>query len=124
MQGEIAGINMAGGDETFETAMPMNAIGFFGLHMMTAGAMEGECVDLSDESKYKKMFFADGLFNGYILIGEISRAGIYTSLIREKTPMEEIDINLLKVSPQLLIFDREARNEKLAGGKQHENYSW
>ncbi|HEY5585104.1 MAG TPA: FAD-dependent oxidoreductase [Ruminiclostridium sp.] len=117
MQGEIAGINMAGGDKTFDTAMPMNAIGFFGLHMITAGAMEGECVDLADESNYKKMFFADGLFKGYILIGEISRAGIYTSLIREKTPMDEIDINLLKVSPQLLVFDKKARNQKLAGGK-------
>lgn len=117
MQGEIAGINMAGGDITFDTAMPMNAIGFFGLHMITAGAMEGECVDLVDENNYKKMFFADGLFKGYILIGEISRAGIYTSLIREKTPMDKIDSNLLKVSPQLLVFDKEARKNKLAGRK-------
>lgn len=116
MQGEIAGINMAGGHETFDTAMPMNAIGFFGLHMITAGSMDGECVEHIDNNNYKKMFFADGLFKGYILIGEISRAGIYTSLIREKTPMNEIDSKLLKVSPQLLIFDKKVRKEKLAGG--------
>lgn len=114
MQGEIAGINMAGGDTTFDTAMPMNAIGFFGLHMITAGSMEGECVELIDEDNYKKMFFADGLFKGYILIGEIGRAGIYTSLIREKTQMDQIDCNLLKVSPQLLVFDKNARKQKLA----------
>ncbi len=114
MQGEVAGINMAGGDKTFDTAMPMNAIGFFGLHMITAGSMEGECVELIDENNYRKMFFSDGLFKGYILIGEISRAGIYTSLIREKTPMDEIDSNLLKVSPQLLVYNKKARQTKMS----------
>ena len=58
MQGEIAGINMAGGDKTFDTAMPMNAIGFFGLHMITAGSMEGQCIEAIDEKNYKKMFFS------------------------------------------------------------------
>ncbi len=113
MQGEIAGINMAGGYKTFDTAMPMNAIGFFGLHLLTAGSMEGECVETIDENNYKKMFFVDGFLKGYILIGEISRAGIYTSLIREKTHMEEVDSNLLKDSPQLLAFNKNTRKTKL-----------
>lgn len=113
MQGEIAGINMAGGDKEFDTAMPMNAIGFFGLHMITAGSMEGECAEAIDENNYKKMFFSDNLLKGYILIGEISRAGIYTSLIREKIHLEEIDLNLLKNSPQLLVFNKNTRKAKL-----------
>lgn len=117
MQGEIAGINMAGGDKTFDTAMPMNAIGFFGLHMLTAGSTQGECVELSDENNYKRMFFENGLLKGYILIGDISRAGIYTSLIREKTPIDEIDGNLLKISPQLMVFNKDVRKQKLAGAK-------
>ena len=117
MQGEIAGINMAGGDKVFDTAMPMNAIGFFGLHMITAGAMEGECIESIDENNYKKMVFSDGLLKGYILIGEISRAGIYTSIIREKTPLCEINSDLLKTSPQLLVFDKAVRRKKLAGAK-------
>ena len=117
MQGEIAGINMAGGDKVFDTAMPMNAIGFFGLHMITAGSMEGECLESIDENNYKKMVFSDGLLKGYILIGEISRAGIYTSIIREKTPLCEINSDLLKTSPQLLVFDKAVRRKKLAGAK-------
>ncbi len=117
MQGEIAGINMAGGEKVFDTAMPMNAIGFFGLHMITAGAMEGECIESVDENNYKKMVFSDGLLKGYILIGEISRAGIYTSIIREKTPLCEINSDLLKTSPQLLVFDKAVRKKKLAGAK-------
>ena len=117
MQGEIAGMNMAGGEKVFDTAMPMNAIGFFGLHMITAGAMEGECIESVDENNYKKMLFSDGLLKGYILIGEISRAGIYTSIIREKTPLCEINSDLLKTSPQLLVFDKAVRRKKLAGAK-------
>lgn len=113
MQGEIAGINMAGGDKTFDTAMPMNAIGFFGLHMITAGSMEGQCIEAIDEKNYKKMFFSNGLLKGYILIGDISRAGIYTSLIREKINMEDVDINILKNSPQLLAFNKSTRKAKL-----------
>ena len=31
MQGECAGINMAGGSKEYDKAIPMNAIGFFGL---------------------------------------------------------------------------------------------
>ena len=42
MQGHCAGVNMAGGAETFDNAIPMNAIGFFGLHIITAGAYDGE----------------------------------------------------------------------------------
>lgn len=114
MQGEIAGINMAGGNKTFDTAMPMNAIGFFGLHMITAGSSEGNCVEVSDEKNYKKIYFSNGLMKGYILIGEVSRAGIYTSLIREQVNMEDVDINLLKNSPQLLLFDKNTRRAKLA----------
>ena len=42
MQGECAGINMAGGDKTFDKAIPMNAIGFFGMHIITAGSYNGD----------------------------------------------------------------------------------
>ena len=37
MQGECAGINMAGAKARYDKAMAMNAIGFFGLHVITAG---------------------------------------------------------------------------------------
>ena len=37
MQGHTAGVSMAGGNEVFDKAIPMNSIGFFGLHAITAG---------------------------------------------------------------------------------------
>ena len=38
-----------------------------------------------------ELFAKDGVLTGFILMGDVSRAGIYTSLIRERTPLETID---------------------------------
>ena len=84
MQGEIAGINMAGKTQDFEKAMPMNAIGFFGMPLVTAGVYEGEEYKEQSEDSYKKLVFKDNKLVGYILINDVDRAGIYTALIREK----------------------------------------
>ncbi|MEZ4357519.1 MAG: FAD-dependent oxidoreductase [Eubacteriales bacterium] len=117
MQGECAGINMAGGSNQFEKAMPMNAIGFFGLHIITAGSYVGEeCVE-TKEDVYKKFVTKDNLLKGYILIGDVERAGIYTSLIREKTPLDTIDFELIKEKPQLMAFSKVERSKKLGGAK-------
>lgn len=116
MQGEAAGIAMAGGEAHFKKAVPMNAIGFFGLHMITAGSYDGDAEVLQDsEGNYKKLVTKDGLLKGYILIGNVERAGIYTSLIREQTPLAAIDYQLIKEKPQLMAFSRKQRAEKLGG---------
>ena len=117
IQGECAGINMAGGSKEYTKAIPMNAIGFFGLHMITAGSYAGEMIEVSDENNYKKLFVKDGLLKGFIIIGDVSRAGIYTSLIKEETPLESVDFELLKIRPQLLAFSSKDRKKKLGGVK-------
>jgi NAD(P)H-nitrite reductase large subunit len=50
MQGECAGINMAGREKEFNRAIPMNAIGFFGLHIITAGNYVGDTYFENDEN--------------------------------------------------------------------------
>ncbi|MBR3103902.1 MAG: NAD(P)/FAD-dependent oxidoreductase [Lachnospiraceae bacterium] len=49
LQGYTAGQNMAGKNVTFEKGIPMNSIGFFGLHFMTAGTYEGEVFEEKTE---------------------------------------------------------------------------
>lgn len=117
MQGETAGVNMAGGEKDFSKAIPMNAIGFFGLHIITAGSYDGEAYIKKDEKSYKKLVTKDGFLKGFILIGDVARAGIYTSLIREKTPLSEIDFDLIKEKPQLMAFAEKERAVKLGGAK-------
>ena len=54
-QGEVCGLNMAGLETSYDKAIPMNAIGFFGLHMLTAGSYVGEEYVVQSDSAYKKL---------------------------------------------------------------------
>ncbi len=115
LQGETAGMNMAGGDRAFTKAIPMNASGFMGLHMVTAGSYEGEQYLEHDADSYKLLVTRDNRLVGFILIGEVDRAGIYTSLIREQTPLDTIDFALIREKPQLMAFSHAERAKQLGG---------
>ncbi len=114
LQGEAAGINMAGGEKLYDNAIPMNAMGMFGYHMITAGTYEGEVYAEKSGRNYKKLFYKDNRLVGYIMIGDIARAGIYTGLIKKKTPLDSIDFELIKARPQLMAFSKKKRAEFLA----------
>ena len=60
MQGHAAGVNMAGGDEVFDKNMPMNSIGFFGMHIMTAGTYDGDMSEERSDTSLKRFFTKDG----------------------------------------------------------------
>ena len=117
MQGEVAGTNMAGGSAEYSKAIAMNAMGLFGLHYVSAGSYDGEeiIVPTDGEYSYKKLVVKDGKLKGYIIIGDVERAGIYTSLIREETPLDSIDFEIIKQKPQLMAFAKSERKEKLGG---------
>lgn len=115
MQGFVAGVNMAGGDAIFDKGMPLNAIGFFGLHALTAGSYDGEMTEVKTDTSIKRLFVKDGYLVGFMLIGEFERAGILTSLVREKTPLAEIDWQIMKNSPVLAALNGEKRKTILGG---------
>ena len=122
MQGNCAGINMSGGTAIFDKAIPMNSIGFFGLHAMTAGSYYtndegGELYEEKTNNTLKRLFTRDGYLTGFILIGntDTSRAGIYTSLIREHTPLNSIDFETLKRGATSTAFSYEKRKHIFGG---------
>jgi NAD(P)H-nitrite reductase large subunit len=114
MQGECAGLNMASGEKSFNKAIPMNAIGFFDLHIITAGNYSGDVYAQIERNNYKRLFYSDNKLNGYILIGNVEKAGIYTNLIRERTPLDTIDFELVCEKPGLMAFKKEDRAAKLS----------
>ena len=67
------------------------------------------------ENTIKRLFVKDGFLKGFMMIGETDRAGIYTALIREKTPLDTIDFELLKKSPSLVAFSSNYREKTLGG---------
>lgn len=58
----------------------MNSIGFFGLHLMTAGCCfpkeeGGEIYEEHIPGGIKRLFTKDGFLTGFMLIGATDRAG-------------------------------------------------
>ncbi|MDR3210196.1 MAG: FAD-dependent oxidoreductase [Oscillospiraceae bacterium] len=125
MQGEAAGINMAGVKFPFTKGIPCNAIGFFGKHVISAGSYAGSVYFTRDDTNYKKLFYENDRLVGFILIGDKhpaegdipawDRAGIYTSIIRESIPLSTLDFDLLAERPGLMAFTRAVREEYLGG---------
>lgn len=115
MQGEVAGRNMAGREFRYVNAIPMNAIGFFGLHIISAGSYDGEEYVEETENTYKKLVFRENRLVGYILMGDVKRAGIYTSMIKERIDLGDINIDMLKEKPQMMMFGKARRLDKLGG---------
>ena len=115
MQGEVAGRNMAGREFYYVNAIPMNAIGFFGLHIITAGDYNGEEYVDETENTYKKLVFREGQLKGYILMGDVKRAGIYTSMIKERIELGDVNVEMLKEKPQMMMFGKARRLDKLGG---------
>ena len=114
LQGYCAGVNMAGGEAVFDKGIPMNSIGFFGFHAMTAGsyyteADGGRMYEEKTDSSIKRLFTKDGFLTGFILIGREERAGIYTSMIRERIPLVDVDFDLLKRAATNAAFTEEKR---------------
>ena len=87
---------------------------------MTAGSYfskteGGECFEEKSDGKLKRLFVRGGLLTGFILVGETERAGILTSLIREKTPLDTIDFETLKRIATTMAFSSEVRRKKFGG---------
>lgn len=113
MQGEIAGCNMAGGDRTFPPLTPLNSIGFFGVHVLSAGDNKGEIVEKRGDGYLKRFFIRNGLLVGFMLVNSYDRAGILLSLIRERTPLSEVDFEAMIDEPRLAGLRKEVRTAKL-----------
>lgn len=118
MQGEVAGVNMAGGDKSYSKAIPMNSIGFFGLHIITAGSYDGEEYIENSDGNYKRLIIKNGCLNGFILVGDVKKAGIYTSMIREKMRLENLDFESMKKAPSMIAMNENYRKLKLSGIKE------
>ena len=117
--GRTAGVNMAGGESSFDNAAPMNSIGFWGLHMMTAGTYANDggarMIEQKNDKGLRRFFIKDDRLIGFIIIGEVRSAGVYTDLIRRQTDISGIDIQALINDPNLIPFGENYRRKTLGG---------
>ena len=114
LQGYCAGQNMAGEKSTFDNAIPMNSIGFFGYHIMSAGSYDGELYEEKTADGIKRLYTKDGYMTGFMILGDVAKSGIYTNIIRKRIPLSEIDYEVLKKEPSLAPLGASFRDEFLA----------
>ncbi len=112
MQGHAAGVNMAGGCEVFDNSIPMNSLGLLGIHIMSAGNYTGDMLEEKKDGSLKRFFVSDDRLNGFIIIGDTERAGIYTSLVRERVPLSSIDFKSLTELSSSAVFSAEDRKKR------------
>jgi NAD(P)H-nitrite reductase large subunit len=100
--GQCAGINMAGGKQTFAGALNLhNAMELAGHPVISVGVIfprDGEEVfSLRWGDNYKKLVFSGSRLAGVLLVGEaVFGAGVYTQLIREGREVGELRSRLVE----------------------------
>ncbi len=118
-QGKIAGSQMAGGSEELGGAYAVNAIDFYGLRICTCGLINASGEQYSDTiihngDRYKRLIFEGNRLVGFVLINSSENAGIYTSLIENKTDLSTLEGDITE-TPSLFLFEKTVRQNKLKG---------
>ena len=113
--GKIAGKNMAGEETEFLTDVPMNATKLFGVRITSAGLFTGEKTEITVGDDYRAIYTDGGKINGFILIGDSSRAGILTDFIRKRRSVEGLDVTKLLTDRDLSLYPETERKAAMGG---------
>ena len=121
-QGKIAGYNMAGLKREYQGSFAMNSVELCGIPTISVGEScpekEGYQVleyFAPEKSIYKKIVIKNKRIIGVIFVGDIERAGIYTSLIKDKVDTSDFKENLLKEDFGLISLPKEYRKHLVTG---------
>ena len=86
----------------YEGSLRMNTVEFFGLPMISVGQVKTvtqgyEVHSFRDEERnhYWKLVFERDILVGFIMVGEISNAGVLTSLIRKRAHLGAVKDELI-----------------------------
>ena len=120
-QGGVAGAAMAEAPEApaYSRAFAVNAVDFFDSSLLTAGCINppddgGFTVKTEvDGDAYVKFVFREGRLVGYILLNRPANAGIYTALIENAVPVDQLDPAMFSATPENLDFPQPLRWARL-----------
>ncbi len=98
-QGEIAGINMAGGDRTYQGTTMANILKVVGIDLASAGDIDAEGKQesrvLSDKNLYKKIVLSNGRISGCIMLGDTKGFNRITKAMTDKKDVSHIKDRIL-----------------------------
>jgi len=123
IQGAVAGHNMAGGTKKYVGSFAMNSIEICDIPTISMGLTDPpagkgyEVLQQLDEEKptYRKIVLKDNVVVGAIFVNDIDRAGIFTSLIKDKIDTSSFKDVLLKEEFGLAWFPKEYRKHLVVG---------
>lgn len=91
--GKVAGSNMSGSKVLYEGLLPaMHASDIEGIAFISVGIIDDESGEYEvysyrDGENYRKILFGGERIVGFLLTGDISRAGIFTNLLKNRIPI-------------------------------------
>lgn len=121
IQGEIAGLNMAGEKVMYSGSFPMNSIGFFDMHIMSAGIVNPsssvETIKRIEPEKkiYRKFYIKGKKILGFMFINSIDRTGMIVDLMKNGIDISNFKERLLSDNFGFLDLPKEFRKEKILG---------
>lgn len=114
-QGVVAGINMAGGNETYMGTMPSTTLKVAGIHLTSMGdvltedkTIEQTKVKDTDKYIYKKLFIKDGRLIGAILLGDNKNVSELAQLMEKKVDVGRFKEKILETDFDMKSIVREA----------------
>jgi len=101
--GVVAGSNMAGKSVEYDGGTSMNTLSYFGLNIASAGITmptdEGHEVLVNDSGdNYQKIVLRDDCIVGFVLLGNIDKAGAILSIMKERIDVSSIKQDILSKS--------------------------
>jgi NAD(P)H-nitrite reductase large subunit len=122
IQGDIAGVAMAGGEKSYKGGVAMNSLELFKVPTISMGISnpvdlkEFEILTYQDleNSQYRKIVIKGKLLVGAVLVGNVERAGIFAGLIRESLDISQFRESLLAPGFGIIHLPREIRNALFA----------
>jgi NAD(P)H-nitrite reductase large subunit len=122
IQGDVAGITMAGGDKGYEGGIAMNSIELFKVPTISMGITNPEAGDRYEvltyqdveNYQYRKIVLENGVLVGVVMVSNVDRAGIFAGLIRDKVSVEPFREHLLAPDFGFVHLPREIRSKLFA----------
>jgi nitrite reductase (NADH) large subunit len=96
-QGRVVGMNLAGYAEDYEGAERINSLKHLGLPVMAAGEKTGDTIlRRADGDNLRTVYLQEKRLVGFQLVGDIRAAGVYHSLMTQKSDVGHIQSQLLE----------------------------